>query len=178
MEKKTHQGPTLKTIIRKYLNEDCFIEAEHKHENHEFVFEVKYPKLIDEKGNHRGRVLAISREKKKNYLKISNKILFNEEDLKIIHELDDSQKGILIREIRFFLISQNLLQSVNFEKNEIYFSDNIYFNGSAPPMINDLYQSIKKIINSQIVVMDILNRSLGILNSNKISLEGKDSYYQ
>ncbi|MEE9378769.1 MAG: hypothetical protein V3V33_12125 [Candidatus Lokiarchaeia archaeon] len=178
MAKKPDSGPTLKTVIRKYLNEDCFIEAEHKHENHEFVFEVKYPKLQDEKGNHKGRIVAVSKQKKQNYLKISNKIFFNEEDLKLIQELDNNRKELLIREIRFFLIKQNLLQLVNFEKNEIYFSDNLYFNGSTFPGINEVYHSIIKIINSQLVVMDILNRNLGILNTNKLNSEGKDSYFQ
>lgn len=178
MAKKPSSGPTLKSILRKYLNEDCFIQKEPKHENYEFIFEVKYPKIKDEKGNQKGRAVAILKPKKKNYLEISNKIFLKEEDLNVVNELEINQRAILNNEIKFYLIRQNLLQSINLDKNDLYYLDKLYFNNSGYPGMNELYHSIIKVINSQIVVMDILNRHLGILNENKLNTESKDSYFQ
>jgi len=176
--KKPNQRPTLKTLIRKYLNEDCFIQSEPKDKNYEFMFKVKYPKLQDEKGNQRGRMVGIYKPKKKNYLEINNKIILNEDDLKTVQELEDKQKFIINKEINFFLINQNLLQSINLDKNDLYFLDKLYFINSDYPSMNELYHSIIKVINSQFVVLDILDRRLGILNNNKLNSESKDSYFQ
>ena len=178
MAKKSSQDPTLKTLIRKYLNEDCFIQSEPKHKGFEFMFKVKYPKLQDEKGNQKGRIVGISKPKKKNYLEINNKIILNEDDFKMVQELEDNQKFIINKEIRYFLIDQNLLQSINLDKNNLYFLDKIYFFNSDYPSMNELYHSIIKVINSQFIVLDILDRRLGILNNNKFNSESKDSYFQ
>jgi len=176
--KKPNQGPTLKPLIRKYLNEDCFIQSEPKDKNFEFMFEVKYPKLQDEKGNQKGRILAILKPKKKNYLEVLNRIILNEENYKLIQELDDAQRNIINNDIKFYLISQNLLQTIHLEKNQLTFLDKLYFFDSDYPSMNELYHSIIKIVNSQIVVFDIINRHLGIQVNNKLNSESKDSYFQ
>ncbi len=178
MAKKPSQEPTLKTLIRKYLNEDCFIQSEPKHKNYEFMFEVKYPKLQDENGNQKGRNVAIFKPKKKNYLEVLNKIIQTEDNLKVIQELEVNQGNILNNEIKFYLISQNLLQTIHLEKNQLTFLDKLYFFDSDYPSMNELYHSIIKIVNSQIVVFDIINRHLGIRVSNKLNSESKDSYFQ
>lgn len=178
MVKNPNKEPTLKTLIRKYLNEDCFIQSEPKEKNYEFIFDVKYPKLQDGEGNQKGRNVAIFKPKKKNYLEVLNRIIQNEENMKLIQELDDSQRNVINNEIKYYLISQNLLQTIHLGKNQLTFLDKLYFFDSDYPRMNELYHSIIKIVNSQIVVFDIINRHLGIQASNKLNSESKDSYFQ
>lgn len=178
MAKKPSQNPTLKTIIRVYLNEDCFIQSEPKENNYEFIFDVKYPKLQDESGNQKGRNVAIFKPKKRNYLEVLNRIIQSEENMKLIQELDEPRRSVINNEIKYYLISQKLLQTTHIEKNQLTFLDKLYFSDSDYPRINELYHSIIKVINSQIVVFDIINRHLGIQVSNKFNSESRESYFQ
>ncbi|MFW9881496.1 MAG: DUF2299 family protein [Candidatus Thorarchaeota archaeon] len=175
---KPDQESILKALIRKYLKEDCFIESEPNVDNYEFQFRVKFPILQDKEGNQIGRNVGISKPDKKNYLEINNRIVLPEDALKLVKELDISKKQILTNELKFYLLSQNLLSTIDFDNNFFVFLDKLYFNDSDYPNINELYHSIMKIINSQIAVMNILSGYLGVINKDNIDLETKDSYFQ
>ena len=154
--------PSLKSIIRKYLMEDCFIIKDIKDKRYDFGFDIRYPKLLDKEGNQKGRILTILKPKGKNYLRIINKIMLNNEGLDKFNKFDDIKKSILITELRGYLINQNLLQNIDLINNSITYLDIIYFTSSNLPDINDIYHSIIKIINTQIVIMDILTVRLGL----------------
>ena len=54
----------------------------------------------------------------------------------------------------------------------------IYFTTSNLPNINDIYHSIIKIVNTQIVIMDILSVRIGVKNKIDSKLEFDASYFQ
>lgn len=143
MDKKPIQKPTLKTIIRKYLNEDCFFEKEKKKLDskiHEFVFLIKYPKIKDKGGNGIGTNVSILKPKKKNCIEFATKILLHKEAFERFKKFDDNIKDRILWEIFTFLISQNLLPSIP-ENIEITFSDKLYFLDSEFPSINNVVLS-------------------------------------
>ncbi len=170
--------PILKSTIRKYLMEDCFIIKDIKEKQYDFGFSIKYPKLFDKEGNQKGRILAIVKPKGKNWLRIVNRIMLDNEGLDIFNKSDDVKKKNLITELRRYLISQNLLQNIDLVNNNITFLDKIYFTSSNLPNINDIYHSIIKIVNTQIVIMDILSVRIGVKNKLDSKIEFDASYFQ
>ncbi|MFW9872666.1 MAG: DUF2299 family protein [Candidatus Thorarchaeota archaeon] len=178
MSNVANNGIKLKSIIRKYLNVDCTFLKKVEDPNYDFGFEVKYPKIKDVKGKSKGRYLVILKPKKKYFLRIINNIQLDEEGTKIYNELDVDKKNLLIDEIRNFLILQNLLQTFNKDNLRITFLDKLYFSNSDFPSINDLYHSIMKVINAQIIVMNILTARLSIKNINQDDLNFENSYFQ
>ena len=170
--------PSLKSIIRKYLMEDCFIVKDIKGKQYDFGFEIKYPKLINKDGKQIGRILAVLKPKGKNYLRITNRIMLNDEGLDTFNKFDDVKKNALKTELMGYLINQNLLQTVDLVNNSITFLDIIYFTSSKLPDINDIYHSIIKMINTQIIMMDILTVRLGLKNKINPRAEFDASYFR
>lgn len=169
---------SLKSVIRKYLMEDCFIVRDIKEKQYDFGFEIKYPKLVDKEGKQTGRILAIFKPKGRNFLRITNKVMLNNDGLDIYNKSDDDKKNILKKELRGYLINQNLLQSIDLESNSIVYLDKIYFTSSNLPDINEIYHSIIKIVNTQIVIMDILSVRIGVKNKLNSKSEFDASYFQ
>ena len=178
VQKKQSGKPKLKSVIRKYLMEDCHILPDKKSKSYEFIFEVKYPKLFDKEGKQRGNLIGIAKPKNKNYLEIVNSILLNKESIAQFSNFDEKKKGQITGELRGYLISQNLLQSINIENNTIRFLDKLYFTNSDSIRINDLYHSLLKIINTRIIFMDLLASRIPINNKNSLNLKSEDSYYK
>lgn len=178
VQKKQSGKPKLKSVIRKYLSEDCHILPDKKDKSYEFVFEVKYPKLFDKEGKQRGNMIGIAKPKNKNYFEILNRIQLPEEPLALFNNFDEKKKSQITWELRAFLISQGLLQSVNIENNAITFLDKLYFISTETIRINDLYHSIMKVINAQIIFMNILASMLPVNNNNTLNLKSEDSYYK
>jgi len=170
--------PSLKSIIRKYLMEDCFIIKEIKEKHFDFGFNIKYPKLFNKEGNQVGRILAILKPKGSNYLRIVNTIKLDNDGLNRFNKFDENKKNLLKTELSSYLINQNLLQTVDIENNNITYLDKIYFTSSDFPNINDVYHSIIKIINTQIIVMDILTVRLGLKIKVNSKLEYDASYFK
>lgn len=170
--------PSLKSIIRKYLMEDCFIIKDIKEKRYDFGFDIKYPKSFDKEGNQIGRILTILKPKGKNLLRIISKIMLDNEGLDIFNKFDDIKKNALKTDLMGYLINQNLLQSIDLVNNRIVFLDKIYFTSSNLPNINDVYHSIIKIVNTQIIVMNILTVRLGVKDKVNTRAEFDASYFK
>ncbi len=123
-------------------------------------------------------MIGIAKPKNKNYLEILNRILLNEEIIAQFSNFNEKKKGQITRELRVYLISQNLLQTINIENNTIIFLDKQYFTNIESIRINDLYHSILKVINTRIIFMDLLASRLPINNKNTLNLKSEDSYYK
>ena len=157
---------------------DCHILPDKKNNSYEFGFEVKYPKLLDNEENQKGYTIWIAKPKNKNYFEILNRILLPEEPLALFNSFDEKKKDQITWELKAFLISQGLLQLVNIENNAITFLDKLYFISTESIRINDLYHSIMKVINAQIIFMKMLTSKLPVNNNNTLNLKSEDSYYK
>lgn len=168
----------LKFLIRKYLDVDCYIVKEIENDNIDFGFNVKYPNIYNNEGEHIGNLLSILKPKGKNFLQINNRIHLHKKGLDLFNNLNDLSKKMLKKELFTFLINQNVLFSLDIENNDIAHFDNVYFTDSNFPNINDFYHSIIKIINTQMYLLEILNGELKLNDINDSNFDYDNSYYK
>ncbi|MFX0072282.1 MAG: hypothetical protein ACFFAO_14445 [Candidatus Hermodarchaeota archaeon] len=165
---KDNSNDKLKKKIQEYIQNDCFIEKEINDDALDFGFEIRFPNITNEEGEQIGFLLAILKEKGINHLKISFHIILDEIDLKLLKEKEEEVKINLKQDLETIALARNVFYSIDPENNLFYFVDKLYFEGNQIPSINEFYNLLKNILNTQLIV----NRAIGIWLPNLGSDEG------
>lgn len=147
----------LELKIRNYLMNDAFITEEYQNDDCDIGFNIKFPKIKNKSGDQLGYPIAIIKLKKNDYIEIFFTIKFGEKDFEIIKKLDDNLKTQIRNELRNVALFRNLFFNIKLENNDITIKDKLYLDGDKIPTINKFYRSLRNILNSQIIILDILN---------------------
>ncbi|MFX0072517.1 MAG: DUF2299 family protein [Candidatus Hermodarchaeota archaeon] len=155
---KGNLNNTLKNRIREFIRKDCFINKEFNGDALEFGFDIRFPNFTNENGEQKGFPLAITKKKEKDYIRISFSIVLHETDFKILKEMDNKVKIHLKQNLETIALRRNVFYNIHPEKNLFRFIDKLYIFNNQLPSINEFYNSLKNILNTQLLV----NRAIGM----------------